>query len=371
MNKVLHISGNTYPPLWQEDHHTKKIWLELAREFDEYHILARSMDNKFSYSQEKNIHLHLLPQVTRRSMIFFITSFFMFYLIKKHKISYLLAQCPVVGGFAAALSSKFYKIPLMVEIHGDEYFRFLKKDTIFRRINSSIMMFVFNKAKKIRSLNSVMTKKLISYSIKGKIVEIPNRVNLSIFNPPKSEYVLHDPLRLVSVGRFVKEKDYLQLIKNLESAKIDYHLTLIGGGVHKEKYLEYISEHRIMHKITLVEWISQESLVSLIRNSDIYIQSSVSEGMPRAIIEAMALRMPIISTTVGSIAGVLADNINSILIAENEEKILTQAILLLISDEHMRRRIANQAYTDVVNKYEWDKVFEKYRTEIINMEYFS
>ena len=295
----------------------------------------------------------------------------MFYLIKKHKISYLLAQCPVVGGFAAALSSKFYKIPLIVEIHGDEYFRFLKKDTIFRRINSSIMMFVFNQAKKIRSLTSVMTKKLISYSIKGKIVEIPNRVNLSIFNPPKSEYVLHDPLRLVSVGRFVKEKDYLQLIKNLESAKIDYHLTLIGGGVHKEKYLEYISEHRIMHKITLVEWISQESLVSLIRNSDIYIQSSVSEGMPRAIIEAMALRMPIISTTVGSIAGVLADNINSILIAENEEKILTQAILLLISDEHMRRRIANQAYTDVVNKYEWDKVFEKYRTEIINMEYFS
>lgn len=69
--KLLHISANTYPPLNEKHHHTKNIWKELAKGFDEYHILARSETNKYSFSKEGNIYLHLVPRVTKKSKIFF------------------------------------------------------------------------------------------------------------------------------------------------------------------------------------------------------------------------------------------------------------------------------------------------------------
>ena len=107
--KLLHISENTYPPLDGKHHHTKNIWRELTKVFDEYHILARSETNSYSYLNEGNIHLHLVPRITNKSKIFFFTSFWII------KITHLLSQCPIIGGFTATLASKFYQIPLMVE----------------------------------------------------------------------------------------------------------------------------------------------------------------------------------------------------------------------------------------------------------------
>ena len=102
----------------------------------------------------------------------------MFWLIKKHKVTHLLVQCPIIGGATASLASSFYKIPLMVEIHGEEYFRFLNKNHFITKI----IRFTFHRAKVIRSLSSIMTKKLEMYGISDNVITIPNRVNLSIFN---------------------------------------------------------------------------------------------------------------------------------------------------------------------------------------------
>ena len=61
MIKLLHISANTYPLLNGKHHHTKNIWQELAKGFDEYHILARNETNRYNYSKERWA-LNELPQ---------------------------------------------------------------------------------------------------------------------------------------------------------------------------------------------------------------------------------------------------------------------------------------------------------------------
>lgn len=363
--KLLHISANTYPPLNGKNHHTKNIWQELAKGFDEYHILARSETNKYNYSKEGNIHLHLVPRLTKKSKVFFFTSFWMFWIIKKYKITHLLAQCPIVGGFTAAVASKFFKIPLFVEIHGEEYFRFFRNNNYI----VSIMRYTFNIAKKIRSLNDEMTNKLKKYYIVNKVVEIPNRVNLSIFNNPKNNFSISEQIKFVSVGRFVWEKDYLNLIKTLHISNIPFHLTLIGGGILKKEYEKYILENKLDSNVVLIDWIQQKDMIDMIINCDIYIQSSVSEGMPRTILEAMALQMPIISTNVGSIEGVLEHGNNSIVINPNRVDELVDAIDMLINNDNLREEIALNAYKDVVDKYEWNKVFNLYRNEIKSMKY--
>lgn len=366
MKKVcLHISANQFPPL-QEAHFTRKTWVELAKAFDEYHIVARSFHEKFEYYSEGNIHLHLVPALGSKSRSFLVSGWYIFYLIPRYSVTHLLAQSSILGGFAGALASRLFRIPMMCEVHGEEYFRYFAGTSFKDKFWAAVSKFSFHTARKVRSLNRLMTQKLQEQGI-PHTVEIPNRVDLTLFNAPKTDFSLSNTIRLVSVGRFVKEKNYLQLIRFLAQSGLNFHLTLVGGGPLKPEYQSLTDALQLEARVTLIDWIPQQDLLTLMTGSDIYIQYSVSEGMPRTILEAMALQMPIISTNVGSIQGIIEQEQNGILIEVGDEQQLIGAIRHLIKEENLRRQIAAKALQDVKDKYEWNNIFSLYRSELSNM----
>ncbi|WDF57137.1 glycosyltransferase family 4 protein [Mucilaginibacter sp. KACC 22063] len=328
--------------------------------------MARSTDNRFHTYTEGNITLHLIPKIMDRSAIFFFSSLYMFLLIRKLKVTHLLAQSSVLGGYTAAWASRIYKLPLMTEIHGEEYFRYLKRNSFKNKALAKIVDFSFRNSVVVRSLNGYMTKRLHDAGYHN-IEEIPNRVDLSIFNRRKSEFSSSKPVKLVSVGRFVKEKNYLQLIENLHKSNLDFQLTLIGGGPLKSSYEDYINKFDLSARVRLIEWMPQSDLIDLIVNADIYIQYSVSEGMPRTIIEAMALNVPVISTNVGSISGVVKNERNGLLLPDFSVESL-KTIVNKLSDVSIVEQLSNNAYHDVLSKYEWSNVFARYRSVILSMK---
>ena len=80
----------------------------------------------------------------------------------------------------------------------------------------------------------------------------------------------------------------------------------------------------------------------------------------------MALQLPIVSTNVGSISGVVKNEVNGLLVEPNEIAII-DAVKKMVNSESLRESLAKQGRKDVVEKYEWNKVFYKYRWEIISM----
>tara|TARA_B110000238_G_C16102435_1_gene428804 strand:+ start:342 stop:1451 length:1110 start_codon:yes stop_codon:yes gene_type:complete len=369
MIKVLHISPNTYPKLGQKEHHTKRIWQELAKDVNEYHVFARSQDNSFSHTTEGNIHLHLIPKIHSKSRVFILSSFYMIKLIKQFKINRLLVQSALFGGLAATFYSKILNIPLMIEIHGDIYFKFMRGNSISDKFFSKLIKYVYNNASKIRSLSSKMTEDLKNERIISEIVTIPNRVDFSLFKSQKENYKLSKTIKVVSVGRFVPQKGYdiaIDSIKTL-SNKYDIELSLIGGGKLYDSFKNQIEGYRNIH---LINWINQSELVELICNADIYIQPSkpfLGEAMPRTILEAMALKLPIIASNIAAIPGILNQG-NSLLIEPNSIENLSEALEILINNEGLRAKIAKNGYQDAYGKYEWKKVFAQFRSEIIDMQ---
>jgi len=366
MTKLLHISANTYPPLDGKHHHTKNIWKELSKGFDEYHILARSEDNKYVFSKEDNIYLHLVPKITKKSKTFFFTSFWMFYIIKKYKITHLLSQCPIVGGFSAVLASKVFKIPLMVEINGLDYIRWDEKNTLFGSLKY-IQNYVFRNSTKIRYPNMYL-KYFLEKNNFFNGVFIQHRVKHSIFNKQKQRFKLNDTIKIISVGRFVWEKDYKFLINTLQFLNLNIELTLIGGGPDKKQYLDSCNKENNNFKLKLINWIEQKDMIDLIISSDIYIQTSISETGPRTILEAMAMQMPIISSDVGLFPDISNLNIGLMYKKHNKEDLLNK-INFMLENERLREQLAKNAYRVSINKYEWNKVFELYRNEILIMDY--
>lgn len=362
---LMHVSASQFPKL-SIHHSTKEIWIELAKGFDSYHLIARSLSNKFEYYNEGNLHLYLIPKITNKSRWFFFTSWIVIYYYLKIKPTQILCQSAIFGGAVCVFLNKMFRVPIMTEIHGEEYFRILDSNKGFSKIGSKYLKYIYNNSNKVRSLNSFMTIKLNKYNIKN-VVEIKGRVNENIFKKFKDNFeISKDVIRLVTVGRFVKEKNYLNLIKSLVESDLNFHLTLIGGGVLKEDYLKFINHTNSADSFTLIDWCSQSQLVDFIIDSDIYIQSSKSEGMPRTIIEAMALKMPIITTNIGSIPGVIKHEENGILIGVNLDE-LVYSIKRLVADITIRYFLANNAHIDATNNYSWEKCFQVYREEILSM----
>ncbi|MGL3001251.1 glycosyltransferase family 4 protein [Flavobacterium sp. RSSB_23] len=367
MNNLLHISANQFGAI-EASGHTSKIWEELSTGFDNYYVFARSKRNKFEKFKKGKINLILIPKVFNSSKIFVLTSLLLLYYVRKYKINRILAQDALAGGISGIFASKIFKIPIMIEIHGDFYFDFFKEDTLKKRILSRISKFVFKSATKVRSLSSTMTA-LLNHNLKiDNIALIPNRVNCNFFSPPKTDYEIKNDIVITSVGRFVRQKGYdvaIKVVQNL-SDRFNIKLILIGGGSLKNELKQLIGESK---NVQLIDWIEQENLIDLLKKSDIYIQPSLpyfGEAMPRTILESMAMGLPIISTTVCAIPGILNSE-NSILVTPGSVFELENAIISLVENSTLREKIGREAYSDASKKYNWNKMFDLYRKEINDM----
>ena len=368
---LFHIGGNQYSPLPTE-HHTFQIWQELSRDFDEYHVFARSKDMKFSHTQQGKIHLHLIPSFGKRMWVFFFLSWLLPFYIMRYKPTHLLAQCPVMGGGIAALCALIYKIPLFVELHGTHYFMpsrtglMGKLEHLIYRILAKP---VFNIATKIRSLSGDMTNNFVQIygkKLLPKIVMIPVRVDLNIF-PPKENYELHQPLRIVNVGRLSANKNQIQLVKHLQNSKIPIEIILVGSGDQEADLKALISTLPSHIELNLKGQVTHLELCEILKQSDIFIHYALSEGTPRAIIEAMAVGLPVIVTSAGFMKDILKHRYNAVILERPDSAQLLSYIEDLKNSECMRIQISKSGQASVLDTYEWNAVFDRYRQALLNM----
>jgi glycosyltransferase involved in cell wall biosynthesis len=366
---LLHISGNQYPPL-PADHHTRRIWEELAKGFDEYHVLARAKGMRFSHSVQGNIHLHLLPSFGRRMWVFFFLSWLLPYFVVRYRPTHMLAQCPVLGGLAAAACAILFRVPLIVELHGAHYFapaRTGLAGVLEFRIYKWLSWIAFAAADRIRSLSQDMTDSLCDVyweGLRGKVCTIPTRVDLSVFAKAKADYTTGDVLRVITVGSFFPRKNHINLIRDLRLIGIRFRLVIVGSGPLRDDYLRLSVELGIAESIVIAGQVGHHELARLLVDSDVCIHYALSEGLPRAILEAMAAGLPVVTTRVGFIQGVLEDGENALVLDPPWGAGLAQALTRIGTSERLRRKIGENGRRTIEDRFESNLVFEQYRRAI-------
>lgn len=369
--RILHISGNQYSPLPSE-HHTRRIWDELSKNCDEYHILARGKDMSFSHTVDGNIHLHLVSAFGRRMWVFFFLSWLLPYYIVKYKPTHLVVQCPVMGGLSAALCSVLFRLPLFVELHGAHYFQPARaglSGIIEHYIYRLFSWPAFSVASKIRSLSEDMSQNLIRVygaHLSRKVVVIPTRVDLSVFNKVKTKYSVDGPLRIISVGAYTPIKNHISLLEDLNECGIAFTLTLVGAGPLENEYLIKAKQLGLTDQLNIAGQISHSQLATMLPSYDLYIHYSTSEGLSRAILEAMAAGLPVIATRVGYIEGVLENNKNAVVLDQPWRENFIHNMENLSVSENQRQRLGIAARQTIEERFDADRVFELYRNEIVD-----
>jgi glycosyltransferase involved in cell wall biosynthesis len=167
-----------------------------------------------------------------------------------------------------------------------------------------------------------------------KTYYIPNGINLNDYS-----FKLRNNIqpKLLWVRAFDATYNPLLAIKVLSKLKGKYPmatLCMVGpdkdGTLQKAKQLA--KKMNIVDAITFTGVLKKEDWHVLSKNYAIFINTTNVDNMPVSIIEAMALGFPIVSTNVGGLSYLIENNINGILVASDNAKVMTDAIVTLIQD---------------------------------------
>ncbi|GGE45464.1 hypothetical protein GCM10007421_19540 [Halopseudomonas oceani] len=153
----------------------------------------------------------------------------------------------------------------------------------------------------------------------------------------KKDYSLNSPLPvLISVGRLEGEKGHSDLMLALHELSLQGHpvkLCLVGDGRQRDSLSRMSSALGVCCEF-FGAITDRDQLFRVIRSADIFILPSITEGMPRALLESMALGMPCIGTRVGGIPEVLD---KEALVDVSDSRALAEKILEFLSDADKRK----------------------------------
>jgi glycosyltransferase involved in cell wall biosynthesis len=155
------------------------------------------------------------------------------------------------------------------------------------------------------------------------------------------------------VGRLSPEKDHqtlLEAIAELRNRGVeDTHLVVVGDGPERAAIESSVTRLGLSDQVTLTgQTDSAEPYYGI---ADVCVLSSLSEGSPNALLEAMAARVPVVATAVGGIPEIVSHSESALLIQPRDRAAMSQAIGQLLTDEGMARRLAAAASQRVLERH--------------------
>jgi len=303
--------------------------------------------------------------------------------------AYFLTQ----AGFVATYAGKYLNIPSVVSIRGNDIER-----AVFDPSRFSHTMYTLQNASAVTTNASGLIKKAKAF-IDREIILIPNGIDAEHFKPMKKNLSLAEALGLKTlesdsllsdVGEqaprlqnnpvvgFVGELRAKKGLKTLLSAyttiskKRSLALLIVGDvrtGEDKQQFDEFRTANPNL-QIIVTGYISPQSLPAYYSLIDVFVHPSLRDGMPNALLEAMACEKAVVAMPVGGVLDVVKNRDNGILVPVNDADALSSAIIELLGDESLRCRLGKSARETIQNEFtlqkELDANLTVYKTLGIN-----
>lgn len=188
---------------------------------------------------------------------------------------------------------------------------------------------------------------------------IHNGIDTSLFVPPEGGRGKTDN-QILWIGRLVPGKRVDCLIDAfniLVHKKQDYRLTIVGEGPLKEKIKCKIRDLGLSQYISLRDFIANSELPELYRNSSVFVLTSINEGVPRTILEAMACGVPVVSTKLPQLMNIVEGC--GILVPLKDPKSVAEAVSRITTDRELAQKLGNNGRVKVVKDYSWQDTVKK------------
>lgn len=169
---------------------------------------------------------------------------------------------------------------------------------------------------------------------------------------------------ILSIGQLVEKKGFpylLGALKRLAEKGTPFHCTILGDGYEKEKLARMVEAYGLQNRVQLAGPVYQDVARSYLFVADIFVLPCVvaangdRDGIPVALMEAMAAGLPVVSTAVSGIPELIHHGDTGFLVPPRDEEALAEALEELLADQELRERLGARGRDKVVREFNLEK----------------
>lgn len=190
------------------------------------------------------------------------------------------------------------------------------------------------------------------YHYKKDIPVIDNGVSLKKATSNMNHLKSSDDFIMLNVGSFKQQKDHFTLIdafNKFQKIHANAKLWILGDGVLRNEIENKIKEYNLENKITLFGNVS--NVHDYLQSADVFVLSSIFEGFPLCLLEALSESLPIVSTNVGGVCDIIDDGKNGFLVGIKDVDAMVSRCNLLYTNKELRNAISKNA---LESSYKYD-----------------
>ncbi len=266
------------------------------------------------------------------------------------------------AGFVTVYAGKYLNLPSVVSIRGNDIER-----AAFDPSRFSHVMYALQHADMVTTNASELAHKAKAF-VEQEILIIPNGIDAKCFKPMERNEALAEALGVESgkwkvdgsavlgfVGELREKKGLRALLDAYTQInKIRPTTLLIVGEIRVGEDRQIFDEFRSMHpdsRIIVTGYVAHEDLPAYYALMDVFIHPSLRDGMPNAVLEAMACGKAVIATAVGGMMDVIQDGVDGLLISAQETGRLGAVIVEALDQPEKREQLGRSARETVLRRF--------------------
>jgi glycosyltransferase involved in cell wall biosynthesis len=183
------------------------------------------------------------------------------------------------------------------------------------------------------------------------------------------QILLNDPPRIVFAGRFMEQKNPLQVVQTLNELKeLNWQCVMIGDGPLREDVRCAIDEFGLGDRFQLTGWIEPHEVLTWFDKSDILFMPSRSEGLPVVGVQALAKGLAIVASRVGGFVDLIDENKNGYLIQDMDAARFSSSLSGLLSDTSRLLSFRN-ASLEKARSFELEQIVMEYENIFLKVKH--
>ena len=355
-----------------------ELGIELSKKGHEVHFITYSQPVRLD-ALSSNLHYHEVNvpdyPLFKYEPYELALSSKLFDVISKHKIDILHVHYAIPHAYAAYMAKKIlkengYNIPIITTLHGTDI-TLVGNNPFYK----PAVTFSINKSDIVTCVSkSLMEDTREFFGIKREIKVIPNFIDIDKYakkhNLCQGNMLAQDDEKIiVHVSNFRPLKRIIDVLKIFEkiNQKINSKLIMVGDGPDKKKAKDFLRKNNLKNKVIFLGKTSEVD--EILCSSDLFLLPSEKESFGLAALEAMALKVPVISTNTGGLKDLNINGNSGYTSDIGDIDSMAKNAIKILSDDSLEKKYRNQAFENA-KKYDIKTViplYEKIYDQALNM----
>jgi glycosyltransferase involved in cell wall biosynthesis len=270
-----------------------------------------------------------------------------------------LAFFGVPSGPVAWLIKKLYKIPYIVSLRGGDVPGFRPYDFgMYHRLITPFLRLIWRQASAVIANSKGLRQLANAFDPRFEIPVIPNGIDLKTYKVAERDW---SSPHLLSAGRIVHQKGLDLAMRALGGLKdLDWEWQIAGDGPQMPILRSLARELGIERRVQFLGWQSREQLMKSYQRANIFLFPSRHEGMPNAMMEAMASGLPVVASCIAGNEELVVDGKTGYLVTTEDVESLRAALKKILSDPALRKQMGAGSRQHVEENYSWESTAKQY-----------